>query len=84
VDAGDTIIDPEIRYIDEWVVEEIIPLADVDYIAPDNTSITAIKSKTDLMQFTDGKLHTIAKTVEDKTGYTITTIQIDAIIEAIE
>ena len=54
-------------------------LADADYTAPDNTSITAIKGKTDSLSFTgtdvnatlDGETVT-ASTVSDKTGYALT------------
>lgn len=132
VDGGPTLLDPEVRYVDEWVTEEWssawITVADIEastilaktsdipsastiasavrtnltvelarldaaistrmatftYTAPDNASITAVKAKTDQLLFTATNLHTVAKVVEDKTGYALTSGERTAIATAVE
>lgn len=59
-------------------------MATFSYTAPDNSSITAIKNKTDQLLFTATNLHTVAKVVEDKTGYAITVWERTAIATAVE
>jgi hypothetical protein len=52
------------------------------YTAPDNTSIGAIKAKTDQLAFTGGNVNAIAQVVQDKTGYALTTGERTAIANA--
>lgn len=59
-------------------------MATFSYTAPDNTGISAIKTKTDLLTFTSGNLHSVAKLVEDKTGYALTSGERTAIAVAVE
>lgn len=72
------------------------PLQASNYIAPDNTKIGQIKSKVDTLQNYDDTTITtkveaiktvvdsIKTTVEDKTGYSLTTAQVQAIAVAVE
>ena len=46
-------------------------LATEDYIAPDNTSISAIKAKTDQLQFDTNRVIAKAEIVADKSGYSL-------------
>jgi len=46
-------------------------LAASAYTAPDNTSILAIKAKTDALTFSGGNVHARAVVVADKAGYTL-------------
>jgi hypothetical protein len=59
-------------------------LANVDYIAPDNSGIAAIQAITDQISFTSGNVNAIANTVADKTGYTLTTADKEAIATVVE
>lgn len=59
-------------------------MATFSYTAPDNASIAAIKGKTDQLIFTATNLHTVAKVVEDKTGYALTAGERTAIATAVE
>jgi len=59
-------------------------MATFTYTAPDNSSIWAIKTKTDQLLFTSGNLHAVAKLVEDKTGYSLTPAERTAIAVAVE
>jgi hypothetical protein len=56
----------------------------VDYIAPDNSGIAAIQAITDQISFTSGNVNAIANTVADKTGYTLTTADKEAIATVVE
>jgi hypothetical protein len=42
------------------------------YVPPDNTSISAIKAKTDQLQFDSNRVRAKAEVVTDKTGYSLT------------
>ncbi len=46
-------------------------LADADYTAPDNATITAINAKTTQLGFTSGNVNANAIVVSDKTGYVL-------------
>lgn len=59
-------------------------MATFTYTAPDNSGIAAIKTKTDQLVFTSGNLHSVAKLVEDKTGYSLTPAERSAIAVAVE
>ena len=59
-------------------------MATFSYTAPDNTGIAAIKTKTDQLTFTGANLHSVAKLVEDKTGYALTAWERTAIATAVE
>jgi hypothetical protein len=60
------------------------PLQAASYTAPDNAGITAIKAKTDQLVFTGANLNAVAKVVEDKTGYSLTTAERAAIAVEVE
>lgn len=55
------------------------PLLSSSYLAPDNTGISAIKAKTDLLGFTGGNINSEAKVISDKVGYSLTTTSINDI-----
>lgn len=52
--------------------------------SPDNSSISAIKAKTDQLGFTSGNVNAIAQVVADKTGYALTSGERAAIAVAVE
>jgi hypothetical protein len=49
-------------------------MATFTYTAPDNTSVTAIKAKTDQLVFTGANLNANAQVISDKTGYNVSSI----------
>jgi hypothetical protein len=59
-------------------------LATAGYTAPDNSGISAIKTKTDQITFTSGNVNAIAQVVSDKTGYALTSGERTAIATAVE
>jgi hypothetical protein len=52
--------------------------------APDNAGIAAIKAKTDLVTITGGYVEAVAKSVEDKVGYSLTSGERVAVATAVE
>jgi len=60
------------------------PLLAASYVAPDNAGIAAIKAKTDQLAFTGALVQSIATTVSDKTGYSLTGGERDAISTAVQ
>jgi hypothetical protein len=54
------------------------------YTAPDNAGITAIKAKTDQLNFTGANVQSIAAVVSDKTGYALTSGERSAVAVAVE
>jgi len=59
-------------------------LATSGYTAPANADIVAIKAKTDQISFSAGNINAIAQIVNDKTGYSLTSAERQAIATAIE
>lgn len=53
-------------------------------IDANSTQLAAIKAKTDQLTFTGANLHSVAKLVEDKTGYSLTSGERTAIATAVE
>ncbi len=58
-------------------------LAASSYVAPDNASISAIKSKTDNLTFTSTNVNANAQVVSDKTGYSLTSTERNNIASAV-
>lgn len=59
-------------------------LASASYTAPDNSSISSIKSKTDQITFTSGNVNAVAQVVSDKTGYALSSTERDTLATLIE
>lgn len=59
-------------------------MATFTYTAPNNTSIAAIKAQTDQLAFTGSNVNAVAWSVTDKTGYSLTPAEREAIAVIVE
>lgn len=80
-DAVRTELGTELGRIDASVSSR---LASSTYTAPANADIVAIKAKTDQISFSSGNINAIAQIVNDKTGYSLTSAERQAIATVVE